>query len=638
MKRTLFFLFILFNLTVYAQFKHPVMLHTAQNLALVKSRVQSGEEHRSSAFLEMKKSNYVDASNDVKKSAYSKLIYPGKDGKLVYQPYTDKGDILPDFSNCGYMGGGVELPVLPVKITLKPGDFSKDDAPRIQQAIEKLSKEKPDKTGFRGAVLLKKGKYNIQQTINIGHSGIVLRGEGDEENGTLLIATKPEKYNLIRISSYSEPEILESSKQKITNQYVPSGSNKITVKDASKFKLGDAVIVERPSTKEWISYIGMDKIAPKWNRMSSLSEKEQEKARKEGRVSPDGKKHNITKQWEPGSKDLYFERVITGINGNEIILNVPLTNAFQEEFGGGWVYKYTIKDRVSQVGVENLRGISEFNKKVVKKDNYIGDYYADENHSILFIFVGISENIWLRNLTCMHFSGGYSLKPWSRYVTVQDCRYLDPVAVIAGGRRTAYGISGGQMCLIQRCYSSYCRHDMALGEAVAGPNAYVDNHGEMVLNTSEPHQRWSAGCLFDNCSLKGPVAYFNAVNRGNYGTGHGWAGAQMLFWNCKAPLTLLMTPPTAQNFSIGNYGTISTEEDKWATPEEIQIRIDKMNIVSETNFKYTGSPVVGDAYIESPDKYVKPQFLYYKQLWDRLGKDAVKLVTTKEQQKIIFKD
>ena len=50
---------------------------------------------------------------------HSKLVYPGPDGRLVYVP-DEKGNIIPDFSHCGYMGGGVALPDVPVVLTVRP--------------------------------------------------------------------------------------------------------------------------------------------------------------------------------------------------------------------------------------------------------------------------------------------------------------------------------------------------------------------------------------------------------------------------------------------------------------------------------------------------------------------------------------
>src|SRR6476619_4480921 len=51
--------------------------------------------------------------------ATSSWVYPGPDGKLVYKT-TPAGDKIMDFSHAGYMGGGVAIPDVPVKITVKP--------------------------------------------------------------------------------------------------------------------------------------------------------------------------------------------------------------------------------------------------------------------------------------------------------------------------------------------------------------------------------------------------------------------------------------------------------------------------------------------------------------------------------------
>ncbi|MCE5218296.1 hypothetical protein LLH03_14830, partial [bacterium] len=51
----------------------------------------------------------------------SSLLYPGPEGKLVYVP-DEQGNTIPDFSNCGYKGGGVRLPEVPVKVILEPAE------------------------------------------------------------------------------------------------------------------------------------------------------------------------------------------------------------------------------------------------------------------------------------------------------------------------------------------------------------------------------------------------------------------------------------------------------------------------------------------------------------------------------------
>src|SRR5688500_2203965 len=126
----------------------------------------------------------------------SKLVYPGPDGKLLYTP-DERGNVIPDFSHCGYMGGGVRLPAPAVKITLKAGDGNADDLPRVQAAIDEAAKLPPGADRFRGAVLLKRGAYRLHGSLRMAVSGVVLRGEGDGESGTVLLATLPKQHSVI---------------------------------------------------------------------------------------------------------------------------------------------------------------------------------------------------------------------------------------------------------------------------------------------------------------------------------------------------------------------------------------------------------------------------------------------------------
>lgn len=77
-----------------------------------------------------------------------------------------------DFSRVGYRWGDAEIPTVAVVATLTPPADGADATNLIQSAIDKT---------VAGAIVLKKGVYNISGTIRIGKSGIVLRGEGDTE-------------------------------------------------------------------------------------------------------------------------------------------------------------------------------------------------------------------------------------------------------------------------------------------------------------------------------------------------------------------------------------------------------------------------------------------------------------------------
>ncbi len=108
-------------------------------------------------------------------AAESQWVHAGPDGKLVYKT-TARGDRIMDFSSAGYMGGGVALPNVPVKRTVKPSG-GPDDTAAIQEAIDAVA-AMPLNNGFRGAVLLAAGTYTCSSTIYLSADGVVLRGSG----------------------------------------------------------------------------------------------------------------------------------------------------------------------------------------------------------------------------------------------------------------------------------------------------------------------------------------------------------------------------------------------------------------------------------------------------------------------------
>src|SRR4051812_40997461 len=92
--------------------------------------------------------------------ATSRWMYPGPDGKLIYQPLPT-GERIMDFSHAGYMGGGIALPTVAVRKTVEPSGG--DDTAVIQAAIDAVA-ALPLEQGFRGAVLLAPGVYPCSGT------------------------------------------------------------------------------------------------------------------------------------------------------------------------------------------------------------------------------------------------------------------------------------------------------------------------------------------------------------------------------------------------------------------------------------------------------------------------------------------
>ena len=489
------------------------------------------------------------------------LIHLDDTGKLVYVP-DEKGNVIPDFSNAGYGGGGVAIPQVPVRAVVEPGPG--DDGERIQAAIDRVSRMEPDENGHRGAVLLRKGAYEIAETIRITAGGVVLRGEGQDRDGTVLMATGTSRRTLIEVNAVLRRleenrsvrvrrgktwREVPGTRRAITEAYVPVGARTFHVESTRALAAGDRIIVHRRSTSAWISAIGMDRIPQRRGR--------------------------VTRQWQAGQYNLRFDRVITRIRGTEITIDAPLVNAIEQKFGGGLIYKYTFPERITQVGIENLRAESHFN-----------GWPTDEDHAWNFIFLDAVENAWVRKVTGVHFA--YScvyVDRQGKWITVEDAACLDPVSKITGRRRYAFALRG-QLTLVRRAVSNDGRHDFVMHSQVPGPNVFLDCRARNAHADSGPHHRWATGTLYDNVHVQGDA--LKVRNRGNSGTGHGWAGAQMMFWNSSADSIICEKPPTAQNWSIGS-----------------------------SAYSYSGG-----CYWYSRGKAVEPRSLYLKQLEERLGRGS----------------
>ncbi len=113
-------------------------------------------------------------------------MYPDAKGRLQYTADA-RGNRIMDFSHAGYKGGGVRIPDVRVARTVKPA--AGDNTAQIQAAIDEVSKRAPDANGFRGAVLLEQGTYDVAANLRIAASGVVLRGSGSGVNGTVLRVT-----------------------------------------------------------------------------------------------------------------------------------------------------------------------------------------------------------------------------------------------------------------------------------------------------------------------------------------------------------------------------------------------------------------------------------------------------------------
>lgn len=494
-------------------------------------------------------------------AANSTWVWTDAAGRLQYRA-DERGNTIPDFSRAGYGGGGVRLPEVPVGVRLAPRAAG-DDTARIQAAIDEVARRPVDARGFRGAVLLQRGTYRVADTLVIREGGIVLRGEGRDlsRGGTEIIATGKKKRTLIEIGLVRGPgrREIEGTRRRITDAYVPWSARSFAVESAAGYKVGDRIVVHRPSTADWIRAIGMDRIKPRPG------------------VDP-----AETKQWKAGDYDLHFERTVVEITGDRITVDAPVMNALDAQFGGGATYRYTFP-RLVEAGVESLRLVSEYER---------GKETSDEEHAWTGIDLGAVENAWVRDVTFVHFSHAVDADRSALFVTLQDLEHLDPVSLLTGSRRYSFGLNG-QYGLAQRCYARGARHTFVNGSRALGPNVFLEGQAVQAHADSGPHHRWSVGTLYDNISDDNQL---RVQDRQYSGSGHGWAGAQQVLWNCTSKSIVVQAPPTAQNWAIGCVGEIV--KGSWAPDAPLGI-------------------------IESAGAPVRPRSLYRAQLEARLGPQAV---------------
>lgn len=494
--------------------------------------------------------------------AVSSWVFPGTGDQLVYTPDGQADHIL-DYSNVGYQGGIVPIPSVPVQTVVNPGPG--DDTALIQAAIDQVSALPLDANGFRGAVLLTAGEYQINDHLEIRASGVVLRGEGDSETGTVLRATGTDQRTLVQVSGTGAQSRVPGTEHNLVETYVPVGTRTFQVDSTAGLRVGDTVVVRRFGNAAWLSAISMDQLG--------------------------------AGSWQPGLRDLEFDRVITRIEGDWVTVDAPLANAVEQQYGGGSISRYVWPGRIENVGIEQLRGITDFTSP------------TDEDHSWSFISLAAVQNAWVRDATAEHFAfATVEVGKTAKWVTVQQCRSLAPISQIIGDRRYPFHVNG-ELTLVRDCYSEEGRHDFANSQLVAGPNVFVDSQAVNAYDGSGPHLHWSVGTLFDNLNIQpaasgggsGHRGTLDIENRGNLGGGgnHGWAGANMTIWNTTVPAGYrVQNPPTAQNWMIGATGPLLPVGP------------------------YSVGPTL-PGIIESQGTPVLPRSLYYAQLQERLAFPAL---------------
>ena len=443
----------------------------------------------------------------------SSIIFIGADGKLVYDADA-QGNRVPDFSSAGYAGNERQIPDALVRVVVSP--IAGDETPRIQKAIDYVASLPPDSNGIRGTVLLLKGHHEVFGGLQITNAGVVLRGQGAETNGTILVAAGIDRRTLIRICGQNNFSTDTKPNWQMADDYAPVGATGFHLKDAGGLKVGDRIFITRPSTQKWIDALGMTEFG--------------------------GGLGDWRLVWHMGSYDLVWDRVIQKIDVNRVTVDAPITTAMETNFGGSFVKSYSWPGRIENIGVENLRLESAFDANKPK----------DENHSWFAITMENAADVWVRQVTFEHFAGSaVAIYESCKRVTVADCSSFAPVSEDGGWRRNTF-FTMGQQTLFLRCLAERGRHDFSVGHGAAGPNAFVQCDSVLPSADSGAIQSWASGTLFDNVRIDG--GGLSLMNRGGDEEGAGWSAANSVLWNCIAARISCEKPPGAQNWAFGAWG------------------------------------------------------------------------------------
>ena len=482
-------------------------------------------------------------------------MHPGDSGKLVYKTLPG-GDRIIDFSHAGYGGGGVKLPVVPVEKTIEPSGG--DDSAAIQQAIDAVA-ALPLKNGVRGAVLLKPGTFHCEKPITLSQDGIVVRGSGPDEKGTVVEMTGA-AHTCLSIQGANLKFAKENPDDiyPVTDKYVPSGATSLSVKDAKGLRVGDTVLVRWLRTANWIHFMGMDNLVR------------------------NGKLQN----WIQADSPVTFQRKIHSIEGNRITLDVPLADSIDSQYLSAVLVKTQPPKRLTQCGFESLR---------INSLPPTGMLTAPNN---LAMSTDNSEDCWFKDILTSDTLGVATVFGNARRITLRNINALHTATVEKGAGYPADFTLRGSQVLIDRCSS---KGDGAFFVDTAHASATLNVALNCVFEGKgaiQPHQRWSTGLLIDSCKL--PAGKIEFINRGTSGSGHGWAIGWAVAWNCTAVGLEINQPPGSVNWCIGCIG--------------------EMNWGKLKNGEEPPKPV---PWLSSHGTPVAPASLYLAQLRERLGPQAV---------------
>ncbi len=563
---------------------------------------------------------------------------------LVYTP-DEFGNRVPDFSAAGFRNGSQDFPAVPVRAVVAADGADGDDSPEIQAAIDRVAQMQPDANGFRGAVLLKAGVHELENSIEILASGIVLRGQysgsaDDPTLNTILVASgtanfgatpfrpvwpndtvtkhayQADKFDYrkdfiqlggsmslhdlgvtvgqrlifeesnvnyrvteispngfqFRIDRHLSADIDEGAfigssaeghhgglvrvnpttawhayRRQITNtgrfhvvdDYVPVGARTVRVAPEDNVHQplvpGDTVQLIRPGSEAWVTDLGVP------------FEGDLEESSLQGWTSTEASK--------------YMDRTVTHVETIRdsdhllVTLDAPITISLDKKYSGSYLDRYHWRSRISNVGVEYIRGIGIPNASELIHQYGDGSVLDQENHAWNFIAVETARDVWVRHVSGEFFANATVFTGMdATVVTVEHAQSLYPVSRITGNRRYAFE-SLGQRVLFRDVHAEFARHAFITTGSKADMNVFVDSTSTSSFGSSGPHLQLNTAGLLDNVIEEKGITARRTLNGE-----HGFTGASHVIWNSTIDYSDTLSPLLTLDTDQGTYTLIPTDD------------------------------------------------------------------------------
>jgi hypothetical protein len=376
-----------------------------------------------------------------------------------------------------------------------------DDTAAIQAAINQVSQLAPV-NGLRGAVVLDPGTYQLQGSLSLQASGVVLRGAGSGAGGTTLSVSGTPR-TVLTIGGSGAPA-KGAPHATITDTYVPSGSTTFHVDNPSALAVGATVLVGRPVTAAWIAFMGMNDLV----------------------------RNDAGQTWIPAGSVIETDRVVMAISGNAVTVDVPLSDSLDATYvtpPGATVTPYTFAGRLSQIGLEALHVAAPGSAPPINQATFE------------LLHMDAVTDAWIKDVAADGFVNGLSVGGHAKRVTLTQTSFLHTAGVDGSAGYPADFAIDGQQILLDRCASTGDHVFSMVTEATEpGPNAVLNMTAKGVSTNFSPHQRWATGLLVDG--LDSPTGGAELMNRGTAGSGQGWAIGFAVLWNANLATMLVEQP------------------------------------------------------------------------------------------------